>query len=165
MTFVHDDWVDSLAVGTCVDESATLVGALVGYPSAVSSGLLAQVDAREGYDARCEKARLGYVRERVMVSPLEGSPPVEAWIYLSNPGGAYHPPVVLSAAEQARILINATPRSGCIVEPTHARGLHYLEDLRRALRQHGLVDAGLEAVAQEALGLRGPWCDSLTPVD
>ena len=162
MSFVHDDWVDSLAVGTCLDSSASLIGALVGYKTSTPETLLSVVDAREGYDERNERADLGYVREQVMVQPLDGSTPIAAWTYFSNAGGAYDVPLPLTAEEQARILINATPRPGSTVQPPHARGIQYLADLRRALGRAGCVDTGLEAVHQAAIRHDGHWCELLT---
>jgi len=165
MSFVHDDWVDSLAVGTCLDSSASLTGALVGYKTSSPETLLSVIDAREGYDERNDRADLGYVRERVMVQPLDGSTPIAAWTYFSNAGGAYDLPASLTAEEQARILINATPRPGRTVHPPYARGIQYLADLRHALGREGCTDSGLEAVYQAAMRYDGHWCQLLTVKD
>ena len=137
-----------------------MVGMLVGYPSAHAEAVLARIDKREGYDARQDRAQLGYLRTTVAIRAHDEDDVVQAWVYLSNPAGPYHVGDRISVDERARILINATPRSDSEPpEPKRARGLHYLEDLRRALREQGVLDGALERLAESVLSMSGPWCD------
>jgi cation transport regulator ChaC len=158
--FQHEDWTDSLAVGTLPAPGQSMVGLLVGYPSAHAEAVLARIDKREGYDAGHDRAKLGYLRTTVAIQPLDGGDAVQAWVYLSNPEGPYHVCDRISVHERARILINATPRPDAVPPaPERARGLYYMENLRRALREHGVIDGALERLAESVLSVSGPWCD------
>ena|GEM_PF-1283735 len=158
--FQHEDWTDSLAVGTLPAPGESMVGLLVGYPSDHAEAVLARIDKREGYDPRQDRALLGYLRTKVAIQPHGGGDVVQAWVYLSNPVGPYHVGDRISVHERARILINATPRTDSPAPaPVRARGLYYLEDLRRALRERGAIDRALERLAESVLSVPGPWCE------
>ena len=67
----------------------------------------------------------------------------------------------LDLTARAKAIINATP-----LEPMRddsLRGLDYLEDTRRVLREHGILDPDLEALAEAVHALPGPWCARLAP--
>jgi cation transport regulator ChaC len=160
--FVRDGHVASLAVGT-EPFNGELLGMLVAYEADSEAEMLAFTDQREGYDAATDKARLGYLRKRVTVHELHSGKSVDAWVYLSNPGGDYHLDDALSLDCRAQILINATPQPGT---PSNnlgrALGLHYLEQIRRGLASHAAVDPNMEKMTQAVLKHPGPWQSILT---
>ena len=161
--FRQPGWVCSLAVGTEPSPGRSIVGAVLTYACVDEAEVLAVTDAREGYCAQADAARMGYVRARVSLERLGGSgEPIGAWTYLSNPGGDYHAPDSLDLQTRARILVDATPRPDTpSASDPKARGLDYLEQIRAGLWRQGVVDPELEALAHAARELAGPWSERL----
>jgi cation transport regulator ChaC len=161
LEFCKSGHVSSLAVGTA-PANQEIAGVLVTYQADSEAAMLSATDKREGYDAEADEARLGYLRKRVVIRTASASS-VDAWVYVSNPSGRYHIPSELSLELRARILINATPRSGTsTANDGRARGLHYLQQIRIALAGHGITDAAVESMTLAVLENPGPWANILT---
>lgn len=145
----------SLALGTVADDHATLEGMVLEYPNEALDDVLRDTDPREGYDARREPMLNGYLRQQREVTLETGAR--EAYVYLANPDPR-NPWYVgdLPLELQAKILINATPRNTTEVR-ADARGLLYLEGVRRRQAEAGIVDPDLEALAAAVLSFDGPW--------
>lgn len=145
----------SLALGTVADDAALLEGMVVEYPVDALDDVLRDTDPREGFDARREPSLNGYLRQQREVALETG--PRSAYVYLANPDPR-NPWYVgeLPLDVQAKILINATPRDATEVS-ADARGLLYLEGVRRRQAEAGIVDPDLEALAAAVLSFDGPW--------
>jgi cation transport regulator ChaC len=155
---------DALALGTVADPAACITGVIHSYPAALTPTVLAATDRREGYNSNLKLAELGYLRVMCEVTRPHRRDTVKAYVYLSNPGGEYHVNDRITTEDRARILINATPRPGTqTAADGRARGIYYLEAIRRALFQLGTIDPMLEKMAAAILALDGPWCAAVTP--
>ena len=158
--YLTESWAFSLAVGTVESDGDSISGVVLEYPASAWPAALLAMDAREGYDAAADRAKLGYIRT---VVPLESAAGVvDAVTYLSNVGGRYDLPSHVSLDVRARILINGTPRDGTpLAQETKVRGIGYLEQLRTQLHIIGWVDPLLEAQAEAVLAYDGPWTRSI----
>lgn len=158
-----DDLNWSLALGTQPDSAAVMDGFVVEYPVERRPEVLAVTDRRESYDATRPSLENGYLRAEYEVFVPNGVRP--ALVYLSNPDPRTEGfvPEHLSLVERAKILINATPRDAQPGDFTDARGLQYLEGVRRGLARTNVVDPDLEALAAEVHALDGPWRALLHP--
>lgn len=162
--FVMGGLNHSLAVGTLAELGATLYGVLVSYRSEIEDTMLADTDQREGYDASADRATLGYLRVKTKVVRPVLSDTVEAWVYLSNPAGAYHLPENTPVLTRAKILIRATPRPNTLTaQRGRALGLNYLEQIRTGLAQWNVIDESLEQVVHAVYSLPGPWLKLVAP--
>ena len=121
----HADWHDrftlgdhllGLALGTA--PGGAMDGALLSYPEARASEVLAAIDRREGH---------GYVRQAVSVRTERGR--VHAWTWLTNPNADLFEPD-LDPETTAAILHRATARRG----HPKAVGAEYLRHSRQAVR-------------------------------
>ena len=154
----------SLAVGTRQDDNAHIYGGVVTYRAESAARMLELTDAREGYDPNADQARLGYIRDRLTIQRPHRRDQLKCWVYLSNPGGAYHLPESTPMSVRAKILINATPRPRTLTaNHGRARGLLYLEQLRKGLLAFGVTDPGLEAMASAVHAIKGPWTRLVSP--
>ena len=129
----------SLALGTL--PGGAMSGVLLAYDPGAGPRLFERLDRREGVDLQAPRPQWSYRRERVSVSVPGGT--VQAWTYLSNPGGHWHVEE-LEADMVIRILLHATPR----LRQARAYGVDYLLDTARALRDEGLEAPGLDALVQ-----------------
>jgi len=154
----------SLAVGTLSDPNEKLYGALVSYRAEIEEQMLSVTDQREGYDASADRATLGYLRINAKVIRPKLNDTVDAWVYLSNPAGAYHLPEHTPMSIRAKILIRATPQPNTLTARSgRALGLNYLEQIRTGLAQWNVVDRALEQVAHAVHSLPGPWVKLVAP--
>lgn len=153
----------SLALGTLADKAAMLDGFVVEYPIELHADVLAVTDRRESYDAGRATVENGYLRTEYEVQLTDGTRP--ALIYLSNtdPRTEGFVPEDMPLGVRAKILINATPKNAIPGDFTDARGLQYLEGVRRGLAKVGVVDNDLEELAFAIHALDGPWLKLLTP--
>lgn len=146
----------SLALGTVADERAFIDGLVVEYPVDAHADVLRDTDPREGYDAAREPSLNGYLRHELELQLEDGVRP--AYVYLANPDPR-NPWYVgeLPVELQAKILINATPKSATDEVRADARGLLYLEGVRTRQAERGIVDPALETLAAAVLSFDGPW--------
>lgn len=150
----------SLVLGTAVGHGH-IDGAVIEYPETVRDEALTRTDRREGYVADRPSHMNAYLRVSHHVAL--GGEQLKTYVYVSNSAAAekylIDPGVPL--ADRARVLINATPATPS--GPGESRGLYYLERTRRGLRDFGVVDPVLEALAAAVLDLPGPWCGIMHP--
>ncbi len=146
----------SITLGTT--EGDGLHGFVATYRAGVEAALIPLLDAREGWAH--DDPDSGYLPRDVEVD-VDGSI-VVARAYLTNPDASWtlRPPP--SPEEIARILIHSTPRVA--VGGPRAPGLEYLEGTRGSLRDAGVLDPHLEAVARAVRAVPGPWTQRVAPV-
>jgi cation transport regulator ChaC len=133
--FVDADFHDSLVLGTRPARGAWLTGAVVTWDDP-DGRVLAALDAREGVDPRRPEA--GPYFRRTLRVEVDGRQQ-EVLYYPSNP--RHWRAVDLSVADEARVLLHATPR-----ETDRDRGALYLVPLWRWLHRNGLADPYLDAL-------------------
>ncbi len=126
---------------------------------------MALMDRREGVDPDRAPHLNGYIRRTMVAEVLDGVREVVGEIYLANPDPdcIYRIDPALSLEQRAKILINATPRRSCGDYREDSRGLFYFEGVRASLREAGIVDDDLEALAKAVLGLPGRWAEIISP--
>ena len=162
--FLTGNFLQSLVLGTEPDRGTEIVGVGLEYAAEVWDELFRLNDVREYFDPDRAGDENGYLRTTVQIMPLEGGSWLESVTYLSNVSETciWRAPSSLSLEQHAKVLINATPKgltSGeSITESEHrARGLYYLEGVRRKLRSIGITDVDLERLATAVLAIDGPW--------
>lgn len=131
--FVDGGFRESLVLGTRPAPDTELVGAVVRWWDP-DGRIVAAVDRREGVDPHAPEAG-PYRRERIEVEVNGRTESV--WTYPANPD---HPRyVTLSVAEEAEVLLHATPRVA-----DRDRGALYLVPLARWLRRNDVPDPYVE---------------------
>jgi cation transport regulator ChaC len=162
--FASDGYYRSLVLGTVADAQATIEGGLISYPLAAREQVIAAMDRREGYYP-ADLPASGYLRSEVEVALRDGQRR-RAITYLTNQAARHGLllPSETPLVERARILINATPRrSSSDDRRQESRGLYYLEGVREQLREIGIIDPELEALAAAIRAERGPWQTLVAP--
>lgn len=156
--FTKDGYYRSLVLGTVADPEATIEGGLISYPLELRDTLISAMDRREGYYPQ-DLAASGYLRTDVEVQLRDGQER-RCITYVTNQAAEHGLllPAETPLAEQARILINATPRRPLSADRRReSRGLYYLEGVREQLQAIGIVDLDLEALAAALRDEDGPW--------
>ena len=150
----------SLVLGLERAEGEGVVGLLQSYGADDAQDVLKRLDVREGFSPQRPEVENAYVRRPCLVT-LGGGEELQATTYFTNPD---HPMVAgeIAPSEAATVLLAATPLA---LEPGggKSRGLGYLEDARRALRQMGHFDQNLETLVRCVYKCGGGSVTCLTP--
>ncbi|TNE89774.1 MAG: hypothetical protein EP330_10215 [Deltaproteobacteria bacterium] len=125
----------SLALGTLPGDA--MRGVVLGYDENDADELFARLDQREGVWRDQPEHTWSYRPSEVALDTPDGA--VEAVAWLSNPTGDWHEHA-LTGDEVVRILLHATPRE----VGDYARGVDYLLQTWRALREIGVEDPHLD---------------------